>query len=46
MEHVPYIWYVIGSRGVCLHPATMQERAEMITLLRQIGRKLLFGRLP
>ena len=45
MEHVPYIWYVIG-RAVCLHPATMQERAEMITLLRQIGRKLLFGRLP
>ena len=46
MSHVPYIWYVAGNRAICLHPATLQERAEMIALLRKLGRRLLFGRLP
>lgn len=46
MSHVPYIWYAIGSKAICLHPATLQERAEMIALLHKLGRCLLFGRLP
>jgi hypothetical protein len=46
MSHVPYIWYAIGPRAVCLHPATLQERAEMIALLTKLGRRMLFSRLP
>jgi hypothetical protein len=43
--YVPYIWYVTGKKAVCLHPATLQERAEMVALLRKLGRRMLFGRL-
>lgn len=43
--HVPYIWYAIGPRAVCLHPTTLQECGEMIALLRKLGRRLLFGHL-
>lgn len=43
--HVPYIWYVIGRRVVCLHPATLDEREQMLAMLRRLGRRQAFGRI-
>jgi len=40
--YVPYIWYQVGCKAVCLHPSSSSEREQMVALLRRLGRRLLW----